>query len=138
MDELGKINEWVSDDRRNLEAPGIDPTLLQLRVLIDKQNGVDNHIYGITTTVWREFLEDSLGITPSIALTFQAELRQCTHHAIDKMWKARNFAGHGIATPSEIWEHRIFEETIRSWKSDADRKGRVMVEAQKTESEPGR
>ena len=34
MDELGKINEWVSDDRRNLEAPGIGPVLLQLRVLI--------------------------------------------------------------------------------------------------------
>ena len=64
VDELGKINEslWVSDDRRNLEAPGIDPILLQLRVLIDKQKGVDNHMYGITTTAWREFLEDSLGI----------------------------------------------------------------------------
>ena len=50
MDELGKINNWVSDDRRNLEAPGTDPILLQLRGLIDKQKGVDNHMYGITTT----------------------------------------------------------------------------------------
>ena len=93
--QLGKINEWVTDNRRNLEAPGIDPLLLQLRVLIDKQNGVDNHMYGITTTAWREFLEDSLGITTSIALTFQAALHQCTQHAIVKMWKARNFARHG-------------------------------------------
>ena len=56
VDELGKINEWVSDDRRNLEARGIDPILLQLhvRVLIDKQNGVDNHMYGITTTFGME------------------------------------------------------------------------------------
>ena len=44
MDELGKINQWVSDDRLNLEAPGTDPILLQLRVLIDKQKGVDNHM----------------------------------------------------------------------------------------------
>ena len=58
-------NPWVSDDRRNLEAPGIDPILLQLRVLIDKQKGVDNHMYGITTTAWREFLEGALGIPPS-------------------------------------------------------------------------
>ena len=50
MDELGKINEWVSDDdRRNLEAPGTDPILLQLRVLIDKQKGVENHMYCITS-----------------------------------------------------------------------------------------
>ena len=25
VDELGKINQWVSDDRLNLEAPGTDP-----------------------------------------------------------------------------------------------------------------
>ena len=67
-----KINAWVTDDRLNLEAAGNDPALLQLRVLIDKQKGVDNHMYGITTTAWREFLEDSLDIPPSIALKFQA------------------------------------------------------------------
>ena len=69
VDALGKINEWVSDDTRNLEAPGIDPILLQLRVLIDKQNGVDNHMYGITTTAWREFLEDSLDMHHAINCT---------------------------------------------------------------------
>ena len=62
VDELGNISQWVSDDRLNLETPGTDPILLQLRVLIDKQKGVDNHMYGITTTAWREFLEDALGI----------------------------------------------------------------------------
>ena len=86
VDELEKINEWVSDDRRNLEVPGIDPILLQLRVLIDKQKGVDNHMYGITTTAWREFLEDSLGIPPSIALTFQADLHRCTQQAIENIY----------------------------------------------------
>jgi hypothetical protein len=128
VDELGKINEWVSDDRCNLEVPGIDPILLQLRVLIDKQNGVDNHMYGITTTAWRAFLEDFLNISPSIALTFQVELHRCTQSAIDKMWKARNLARHGMTTPSELWELRIFEATIRSWKSEAARKGRVLLD----------
>jgi len=128
VDELGKINEWVSDDRCNLEVPGIDPILLQLRVLIDKQNGVDNHMYGITTTAWRAFLEDSLNISPSIALTFQAELHRCTQSAIDKMWKARNLARHGMTSPSEIWELRVFEAAIRSWKNEAHRKGRDLLE----------
>ena len=81
VDELGKINEWVTDD---LEAPGTDPILQQLRVLIEKQNGVENHMYGITTTAWRAFLEDSLGITPTIALSFQAALHQYTQIAIGK------------------------------------------------------
>ena len=85
-------------------------------------------MYGITTTAWREFLEDSLGIPPSIALTFQAALHRCTQYAIDKMRKARNVARHGMASPSEIWELRVFEAAIRSWKSEADRKGRVMLE----------
>ncbi len=35
VDELGKIKEWVTDDRLNLEASENDPKLLQLRVLID-------------------------------------------------------------------------------------------------------
>ena len=105
-----------------------DPIPIQLSVLTDKQNGVDSHMYGITTTAWRRFLEDSLGITPSIALTFRAVLHQRTQHAIDKMWKARNHARHGLATPSELWELRIFEAAIRSWKSDADTKGRVIVD----------
>ena len=95
VDELGNISQWVSDDRLNLETPGTDPILLQLRVLIDKQKGVDNHMYGITTTEWREFLEDSLDIPPYIALKFQTNLHRCTQHAIDKMWKERNFARHG-------------------------------------------
>ena len=128
VDELGKINKWVSDDRCNLEAPGIDPILVQLRVLIDKQNGVDNHMYGITTTAWRAFLEDSLNISPSIALTFQAELHRCTQFAIDKMWKARNLARHGMTSPSEIWELRVFEAAIRSWENEAHRKGRDLLE----------
>ena len=102
VDKLGKVNKWVTDDRLNLEAPCNDPILLQLRVLIDKQNGVDNHMYGITTTAWRGFLEDSLGMTPTIALAFQAALHKCTQHAIDKMWKARNLARHGMTTPSEL------------------------------------
>jgi len=50
VDELGKITEWVTDDKLNLEASENDPKLLQLRVLIGKQNGVNNHMYGITTT----------------------------------------------------------------------------------------
>ena len=130
VDELGKINNWVSDDRRNLEAPGTDPILLQLRVLIDKQKGVDNHMYGVTTTAWREFLEDSLDIhvPPSIALKFQANLHRCTQHAIDSMWKERNFARHGKTSPSEIWELRVFEAAIRSWKNEANRKGRDLLE----------
>ena len=111
-----------------MEAPGTDPILLQLRVLIDKQKGVDNHMYGITTTAWREFLEDSLDIPPSIALKFQANLHRCTQHAIDKMWKERNFARHGKTSQSEIWEHRVFEAAIRSWKNEAKRKGRDLLE----------
>ena len=128
VDELGKINEWVTDDRLNLEASENDPKLLQLRVLIDKQNGVNNHMYGITTTEWRKFLEDCLEITPATALTFQADLHKCTQHAIDKMWKARNTAKHGMTTPYELWELKIFEAAIKSWKADAERKGKVLVE----------
>ena len=56
VDELGKINEWVTDDSLNLEAAENDPKLLQLRVLIDKQNSVDNHMYGITTTECEKIL----------------------------------------------------------------------------------
>ena len=33
-----------------------------------------------------------------------------------------------MTSPSEIWELRVFEAAIRSWKSEADRKGRVMLE----------
>jgi len=128
VDELGKINEWVTDDRLNLEAAENDPKLLQLRVLIDKQNGVNNHMYGITTTEWRKFLEDCLEITPATALTFQADLHKCTQHAIDKMWKARNTAKHGMTTPSELWELKTFEAAIKSWIADAERKGKVLVE----------
>jgi len=58
VDELGKVNRWVSDNNINLEVAVNDPTLLQLRELIDKQNGVDNHMYGITSTEWRVFLEN--------------------------------------------------------------------------------
>jgi len=128
VDELGKINEWVTDDRLNLEASENDPKLLQLRVLIDKQNGVNNHMYGITTTEWRKFLEDCLEITPATALTFQADLHKCTQYAIDKMWKARNTAKHGMTTPYELWELKTFEAAIRSWKAEAVRKGKILVE----------
>ena len=81
VDELGKINEWVADGRLNLEAAENVPKLLQLRVLIDKQNGVNSHMYGITTTEWRKFLEECLEITPATALTFQADLHKCTQLA---------------------------------------------------------
>ena len=73
VDELGKVNHWVSDTSINLEVAVNDPTLLQLRVLIDKQNGVVNHMYGITSTEWRVFLENSLEIPPAIALKFQTD-----------------------------------------------------------------
>ncbi len=71
--------------------------VLQLRVLIDKQNGMDNHMYGITTTEWRVLLEDSMGISPATALKFQADLHKCTQLAIHvhTLWKARNTALHG-------------------------------------------
>jgi hypothetical protein len=66
VDALGKVNQWVTDDRLNLEVAVNDTKLLQFRVLIDKQNGVDNHMYDITTTAWRKFLEGSLEITPEL------------------------------------------------------------------------
>ena len=128
VDELGQMNQWVTDDRLNLEAADNDQKLLQLRVLIDNQNGVDNYMYGITISKWREYLEDFLGITPAIALKFQAELHKITQQAIDAMWKARNAAKHGMTTPYELWELRTFEEAIQSWKTDTERKGKVMVE----------
>ena len=103
VDELGKVNHWVSDTSINLEVAVNDPTLFQLRVLIDKQNGVDNHMYGITSTEWRVFLENSLEIPPAIALKFQTELHKCTQAAIHILWKARNTAVHGKKTPSELW-----------------------------------
>ena len=76
---LGKLREWIDDDRLNLEAPGNDTVLLQLKVLIAKQKGVDNHMFGITSTGWRDFLEDSLGLSPEAALTFQAALHKHTY-----------------------------------------------------------
>ena len=91
-------------------------------------SNVNNHMYGITTTEWRKFLEDCLEITPATALTFQADLHKCTQHAIDKMWKARNTAKHGMTTPYELWELKTFEAAIRSWKADAEKKGKVLVE----------
>ena len=33
-----------------------------------------------------------------------------------------------MTSPSGIWELRVFEAAIRSWKSEADRKGRVILE----------
>ena len=48
VDNMGKVNKWVTDDRLNLETSCNDPILLQLRVLIDKQNGVDNHMYMVS------------------------------------------------------------------------------------------
>jgi hypothetical protein len=44
------------------------------------------------------------------------------------MWKARNLARHGMTSPSEIWELRVFEAAIRSWKNEAHRKGRDLQE----------
>ena len=94
-------------------------------------------MYGITTTAWREFLEGSLGITPTIALAFQTALHQCTQKAIGQMWKARNLARHGMSTPSEIWELRTFEGAIRSLISEEERKGRVLVEGTKAKGDHG-
>lgn len=130
--DLGKVNEWITDDRLNLEASVNDPVLLQLRVLIDKQNDVDNHMLGITSTGWRDFLEGSLGISPEVALSFQVSLyNKSTQFAIDKMWKARNIARHALITAlittSQPWGFRTVEAAIRSWKSDAKRKGLDIV-----------
>ncbi len=44
------------------------------------------------------------------------------------MWKERNKANHGMTTPYELWELKTFETAIRSWKADAERKGKVLVE----------
>ncbi len=85
-------------------------------------------MYGITTTEWRKFLEDCLEITLATALKFQADLHKCTHHAIDKMWKARNTAKHGMATPSELWELNTFGAATQSWKAEAERKGKALFE----------
>ena len=91
-------------------------------------------MYGITTTVWREFLEDSLEITPAIALKFQA--RTNVRRRLYKMWKARNTAKHRLAT--ELWELRTFEAAIQSWKTEAERQGKAMWMGQKLEYEPCR
>ena len=40
-------------------------------------------MFGITTTGWRDFLEDSLGLSPEAALKFQAALTQ-THAVRDR------------------------------------------------------
>ena len=85
-------------------------------------------MYGITSTEWRVFLENSLEIPPAIALKFQTDLHKCTQAAIHILWKARNSAVHGKTTPSELWELRIFEEAIHTWKSEVERKGQTMVE----------
>ena len=44
------------------------------------------------------------------------------------MWKARNTAKHGMTTPYELWELKTFEAAIRSWKAEAVRKGKILVE----------
>ena len=127
LTDLGKLSEWIDDDRLNLEAPGNDTVLLHLKVLIAKQKGVDNHMFGITSTGWRDFLEDSIGLSPEAALQFQAALHKHTQHAIDQMWKARNSAKFARTNPKQTWERRAFEDAIRCWKSDAERKGREIV-----------
>ncbi len=52
----------VKDNRLNSEVAVNDPTLLQLRVLIGKQNGVDNHMYGhrVTSTAVKHTWKTSL------------------------------------------------------------------------------
>ena len=37
LTDLGKLSEWIDDDRLNLEAPGHDTVLLQLKVRTDCQ-----------------------------------------------------------------------------------------------------
>ena len=44
------------------------------------------------------------------------------------MWKARNTAKHGMATPYELWELKTFEAAIKSWKAYAEREVKVLVE----------
>ena len=72
------------------------------------------------------FLEDSLGLSPEAALTFQAALHKHTQYAIDQMWKARNSAKFTKTNPKQTWELRAFENVIRCWKSEAERKGREI------------
>jgi hypothetical protein len=71
-----------------------------------KQSGVDNHIYGITTTAWGEILgrlsEDHSSNCAGIS-------RRITQHAIDELWKERNTAKHGMETQSELLEVGAFE-----------------------------
>ncbi len=47
---------------------------------------------------------------------------------IKSLWKARNTAKHGMTTPSELWELKPFEAAIQSWKAEAERKGKALVE----------
>ncbi len=85
-------------------------------------------MYGITSTEWRAFLEDSLEIAQAIALKFQIDLHKCTQLAIHTLWKARNTAVRGKTAPSALWELRTFEEVIQTWKIEVEREGKVMVE----------
>ena len=43
------------------------------------------------------------------------------------MWKARNSAKFAKTNPKQTWERRAFEDAIRCWKSEAERKGREIV-----------
>ena len=128
LDGVGKLSGWSTDDRLNLEASQNDPVLLKLRVLIDQQKGVDNHMYGITTTGWRDFLEDSLLLSPDVAMKFQVALHKETQVGIHNMWLARNAGRHALISPAETWEIRTFEDAIAIWKKDLERRDRIPVE----------
>ena len=128
LDGNGKLNGWLTDERLNLEAATKDPVLLKLRVLIDQQKGVENHMYGITTTRWRDFLEESLLLPPEKALAFQGALHKETQVGIHNMWQARNVARHALISHAQTWEISTFEDAISIWKKDLERRGRIPVE----------
>ncbi len=98
---------------------------------------MDNHIYGITTTEWRKFLEDCLEITPATALTFQADLHKCTQHAIDKMWKARNTAKHGMALLLSYGNSERLKRLLNLGMQMQKGRVRFLLKGQKLEYEPG-
>jgi len=108
LDGNGKLSGWITDERLNLEAATNDPMLLKLKVLIDQQKGVDNHMYGITTTGWRDILEDSLSLSPESALAFQVALHKETQVGIQSMWQARNVVRHAMISLVLAWEIRTF------------------------------
>ena len=94
-------------------------------------------MFGIASTGWRGFLEDSLGLSPEAAFTFQAALHVHKHtlymYVRDRLALDRpNVESTELSqickdNPKQTWERRAFEDAIRCWKSEAERKGREIV-----------